>query len=273
MLTLLFTLSALIFLIFPESVSGWVDSALLAVKNVVIATLFPMMVMTRMIDFSFLSKFLLKRKIWKRLSISDSLIDTVIRGIISGFPVAAIEVEEKVSKKEISALEGEKALALASIPSPAFVIAVAGENFLHGLAFYLLSLSVTYITVIKTKSEKSISHPSAKRLSFVKALSSGVTASLTVSANILFFNFLASLFSFLPEKLTLLFSAVAELGFGTVALSSHPLLKSFLVGWGGISALSQVSASSPSVSKKLYVKARILSGAALLLLSLFLKTT
>lgn len=267
MLTLLFTLSALIFLIFPESVSGWVDTSLIAVKNVVLATLFPMMVITRMIDPP---QFLKKASLWRSLSLSDLLLSPVLRGIISGFPSAALEVEELLRKGKISKEEGEKALALASAPSPAFVIAVAGKSFPSGLFAFLLSLAVTYLTVKGRVSKKSVGEGSPLPLSFPRALSGAVTASLTVSASILFFNFLLSLFSFLPPSLLLLLNAVTELGSGALALRSHPLLLSFLVGWGGLSALAQVSASAPSLSLRLYIKARLLSGAVLALSSFFL---
>ncbi len=267
MLTLPFVISALIFLIFPESVSGWVDTSLVAVKNVVIATLFPMMVITRMISFPpFLSRLFL----WRSLSLSDLLLSPVLRGVLSGFPAAAIEVEELLKSGKITEKEAEKALALASAPSPAFVVAVAGKDFFSGLFAFLLSLTVTYLTVRGVKSEKSVGDGIPSPPSFPRALSSAVSASLTVSAGILFFNFLSSLFSFLPKTLLLLLSAVAELGSGTLSLRPYPLFLSFLVGWGGVSALSQVSASAPSVSLRLYLRARLLSGAVLALSSFFL---
>ena len=264
---LLYTLTAFIFLVFPDGKNEGVMLALSSVKNIVIATLFPMMVLTRGISgtpfMKRIEKQIEKNFLWRKLNLSSSLITPVITGILSGFPSSARTIEKLLEEKKITKKEASKALALSSAPSPAFVIGIAGKNFLHGSFLFLLSLSFSYFCVCKVKSTASKTNFDFSRSTFTSALSSSVSSALNVSGNIIFFTLVTSLFSFLPRKIILLLSAAAELGSGSAMLKNYPVLLSFLTGFGGISALCQVKSEAPKTDIKLYIKIRIASGVLL----------
>ena len=158
-LSLFYLTSSFVFLFCPSLAGDWYAVAMGAVGSVVIKTLFPMMVLTRLVSasplFRDITKPLLKRKLWKRLSLSDSLLLPVIGGILSGFPTVARDAERLYQNGTITREEGEKALTLASAPSPAFLIRLGGKSPLHGTLLFIISLTVSYLTASITKSEKS----------------------------------------------------------------------------------------------------------------------
>ncbi|MBQ7897303.1 MAG: hypothetical protein IJ323_02655 [Clostridia bacterium] len=262
--------TAVLFLFFPKARGESATVALLALKNVVLATLFPMMVLTRAISGSALmdklGNIIGKSRLWKRLSLSPALIPVVLCGIISGFPASARQIERMVNEKTITPEEGEKALCLSSAPSPAFVIAVVGRTPLHGSLLFLFSLAISYLVTCHKKSKASPAPPCFSSVSLSSALTSSVTSAVAVGGSIVFFTLITSLFNFLPYPLPLIISALSELGSGAVTLLSHRILLSFLTGWGGISALCQIKSEAPRVKTGLYVRVRLFSGTVLALL-------
>lgn len=268
-----YVLTAILFLFFPVGREESVTLALLSLKNVVLATLFPMMVLTRVISGSYLMRklgdLLSKTRLWKRLHLSPALLPIVLCGIISGFPASARQIENMVNKKAITPSEGEKALALSSAPSPAFVIGIVGKTPLHGCFIFLVSLVLSYLTVCREKSEESPSPPAFSSTSLALALTSATSSAVAVGGSIVFFVLITSLFNFLPSPLPLVISALTELGSGAVKLSSHRVLLSFLTGWGGLSALCQIKGEAPGVKAGLYVRVRLLSGVTLALMEGF----
>ncbi|MBQ5746656.1 MAG: hypothetical protein IIV81_01835 [Clostridia bacterium] len=254
-LSLFYLLTSLLFLFCPTLAGNWYEVAIVAVGSVVVKTLFPMMVLTRLISasplFRFITKPILKIRLWKRLSLSDTLLLPVLGGILSGFPTVARDAEKLYKSGAITKKEGEKALILASAPSPAFLIRLGGENALQGTLLFLISVSVSYIVASLTKSEKSDGANINSPLSLPSAVSSSAYTALTVSANVIFFTFLSHIF--LP------LTPILELGSGSVILKGS-IFRPFLVGFGGISALCQIKAEAPSLSARGYIKARILTG-------------
>ena len=254
-LSLFYFLTALLFLFAPSLAGKWYTTALGAVGNVVIKTLFPMMVLTRLISastlFGNISKPLSKGKLWKRLALSDTLLLPVLGGILSGFPTVARDAERLYKNGVITKGEAEKALVLASAPSPAFLIRLGGRNALQGTLLFILSLTVSYLTAIRKKSEKSCGMGVSSPLTLPSAISPSAYSALTVSANIIFFTFLSSLFPLLTPFL--------ELGSGSVILTGS-IFRPFLLGFGGISALCQIKSEAPSLSAKSYIVARAITG-------------
>ncbi len=265
-ISLFYLFVSLLFLFLPKLPSDYVKISLGAIENIVLKTLFPMMVLSKVITLNFLENLIKKSKLWKNLSLSDSLIKTVIFGIVAGFPSSSIEIEKLKTKGVINEREAKKALALSSAPSFAFMVKVAGKNAFHGLLLFFLSLSVSYLVAVSEKSTKSNISYSQKAYSLPSAISSSALSVLVVSANIIFFNFLLSLFSFLPFSIVL--ASFLELSSGAVLLRGHSLLFSFLVGFGSLSALFQIKSSAESVSVSLYLKARLLTALIFVMLEI-----
>lgn len=254
-LSFFYFLTALLFLFAPSLAGEWYASALGAVGSVVIKTLFPMMVLTRIISastlFQSISKPLYKSKLWRRLSVSDALLLPVLGGILSGFPTVARDAEKLYQSGTITKKEAEKAVILASAPSPAFLIRLGGKNALQGTLLFIFSLTVSYLTAVRKKSEKSCGSSFPSPLTLPSAITASAYSALTVSANIIFFTFL----SFLFYPLT----PILELGSGSVILKGS-IFRPFLLGFGGISALCQIKCEAPSLATKGYIVARIITG-------------
>lgn len=258
-LALFYLISSFIFLFFPQIAGNWHTLALSATETVVIKTLFPMMVLTRLVSASpFFYKItspLTKGRLWQTLCLSDTLFLPVIGGILSGFPTLARDAESLFEKGKITKYEAEKALVLASAPSPAFLIRLGGKSPLHGTVLFLISLTVSYFFARGIKTHKSKGTGSASPLTLPIALKSSAHSAFTVSANIIFFTFLSALFP--------IFTPVLELGSGSYLLSGN-VLRSFLIGFGGISAFCQIKAEAPCLSAKRYLMARSVTGALFL---------
>lgn len=263
-LSVFYLLTAILFLFAPSLAGEWYYGAMSAVGSVVIKTLFPMMVLTRLISasalFGNITKPLVKSKLWKRLSLSDALLLPVLGGILSGFPTVARDAERLYQKGIITKAEAEKALLLASAPSPAFLIRLGGKTALQGTLLFILSLTVSYLTAISSKSEKSRGRSAPSPLTLPSAVSTSAYSALTVSANIIFFTFLSSLFPPLTPFL--------ELGSGSVILQGS-VFRPFLLGFGGISAFCQIKAEAPSLATKGYIVARIITGILFFAIFLF----
>lgn len=269
---ILYIVTAVLFLALPEASAQSAQLACTALKNVVIRSLFPMTVLSRLISHSRalarLTEILSRSRLWKRLSLSDSLLPSVLTGAVSGLPVSAREVEELLKKGEVTPREAAKAVALSSLPSPAFVILVASHSFFEGFIRYALLLISAYLTVSVFRSEKSKGRRETAPFSFYQALSSSVSSALSVSASIVFFSAMSSLAAAVLPQFKGVISVFFEMGSGIVTADGNGILTALALGWCGLSALSQLRSEAPSVSFRPYLTARAVSVAALLTLEI-----
>ena len=269
---ILYIVTAVLFLALPEASAQSARLACTALKNVVIRSLFPMTVLSRLISRSRalarLTKALSRSRLWKRLSLSDALLPSVLTGAVSGLPVSARDIEELLKKGEVTPREAAKAVALSSLPSPAFVILVASSSFSEGICRYTLLLASAYLTVSAFRSEKSKGRREAVPISFYQALSSSVSSALSVSASIVFFSAMSSLAAAVLPALKGVIAVFFEMGSGIVTAEGNGILTALALGWCGLSALSQLRSEAPSVNFRPYLTARAVSVAALLTLEI-----
>lgn len=260
---LLYIATALFFLSFPEASSEAAEISCLALKNVVVKSLFPMMVLSRLIARSPLitriASAVSKSLAWRALRLSDALIPSVLSGLLSGLPSSASEIERLKKQGSISDSEAKKALALASLPSPAFVILVASESLIVGVVRFLLIVFSSYAVTLLSHSQKSVgeSHPSP--LSFGEAIRSSAMSAVFVSANIIFFSAITCLSAVLVPTAKKALAVFFEMGCGIIFADGDSLFCAMTLGWCGLSALCQLRTEAPSVSASCYIKARALS--------------
>lgn len=232
-----------------------------------------MMILCRLISRSSLMKRLCRvtarTHLWKRLRLSDALLPAVFSGLISGLPVTAVEVEGLVKSGRISHAEGTKAIALASVPSPAFVILAASPTVTVGFFRYMAILVISYIVASRFPSHKTHGTIPSQRITFPEATSSSVTSAITVSANIIFFTAVNCLLSSILPRIKVLSAMFFEMGSAMATVKNDPLAVSAVLGWCGLSALSQIRTAAPSVSAMPYTVTRVISCALLVLLQFF----
>lgn len=271
-----YIVTAALFLIYPEASAFSADIACKALKSVVIRSLFPMMVLTRLIAHSksadFLSRLLSKRRIWKRLNLSDELLPVVLGGLISGIPSSSREIASLLNEGRINGEEAKKALALSSLPSPAFVILVASDGIGEGVMRFLLMLFCAYFGVLCFRSKKSTGGGEVRKMSFTAALSSSTLSALSVSASIVFFSAVTCLVSSVLPHFRQVSAIFFEMGSGVIFADGNGILISAALGWCGLSAMAQIRSEAPDVSLKPHVLSRLMTVATLILAEILQKT-
>lgn len=265
----LYIATAILFLIFPEASAEASSIACTALKNVVIKSLFPMMVLSRLISHARITARitgrLAKSPLWKKLNLSDTLLPAVLTGFLSGLPSASREINILQREGVITEDEGRKALSLASLPSPAFVILVASETVGKGIFRYLALVVTAYCVTLLYPSTKSRGAPASAKMTFTQALSSSVNSALLVSGNIVFFCALSCLASALLPRIRQASALFFEMGCGVIFARGNSLLIATALGWCGLSALCQIRAEAPNTDLAPYIVTRIASCVVLLL--------
>jgi len=259
-----------LFMLKPEVSKHAASLSLVAVKNVVVATLFPMMVLCRLISGTVLTRFsryIKKLKFWKRLNLSDSLISPILSGIVSGIPLGAIQTKELKEKGLITKEEEKKALTLSSVPSPAFVILVASEGRIIGVLRFCIILFANYFVTSLFPSKKSVGVKKKEKMTFSKILSSSAQSGILVSANIIFFTVLSFILSSLYKPLMPYFASFFEMGSGVINANGSPFFISLALGFCGLSAFCQIKTECPFCDMTPYLLARVFSTILLLSLS------
>ena len=258
-----YIVTAVLFLIYREASAVAADIACKALKNVVIRSLFPMMVLTRLIAHSrsarFFTRLLSRSVIWKKLNLSDELLPIVVGGFVAGIPSSARDIGLLLKEGRINEGEAKKALALSSLPSPAFVILVASESVSVGVVRYFLLIICAYFSTLLFRSKKSLGDGAFKKISFTEALFASCTSALSVSASIVFFTSVTCLMSSLMPWASEMFAALFEMGSGVIFADGRGILTALCIGWCGLSAMAQIHSEAPSVSLKPYVFTRIIS--------------
>lgn len=266
----LYIVTAILFLIFPKASAQASVLSCTALKNVVIKSLFPMMVLSRLISHAPITarftKRLSKSPLWKRLDLSDTLLPAVLTGFLSGLPSASTEINSLQKEGVITHGEARKALSLASLPSPAFVILVASETVGKGVLRYFALVLTAYCTACLYPSTKSLGIPANTKMTFTQALGSSVNSALLVSGNIVFFCALSCLVSSIIPELKQFSALFFEMGCGVIFADGNSLLTAMALGWCGLSATSQIHSEAPDTDLTPYIVTRIISCALLVLL-------
>lgn len=270
---ILYIVLAVLFLTYPEASRDAAAIACDAMKNVVVRSLFPMMVLSRLISHSRLLQGICnkasKTPLWQRLGLSDALLSAVLSGLLSGFPTTAVETNKLLSEGKITVAEASKAVALASLPSPAFVITVASSSPFAGVMRYALLVATAYLTASRFESAKSCGIKKAQPLGFSEAVSTSISAALSVSASIVFFSAVTCSISSVFRSAKRLVAVFFEMGSAVTLAKGDPWLLSVAVGWCGLSAMCQIKSAAPTLSLKPFVVTRIFSVAVLLVMDYF----
>ncbi len=272
---ILYIVTAILFIIRPEASAQAADLACSALKNVVIKSLFPMMVLSRLIAYSkamlWVTGRLTRLGVWKRLKLSDSLLPCILTGLLSGLPASAREIQRLRAAGEINGQEAKKALALSSVPSPAFVILVASDGLRQGIFRYVILLLSAYVASSLFRSEKSRGTCKQMKMTFSTAITSSASSAITVSASIVFFSAVICLIASVFPKAEQISAAFFEMGSGVIFAKGNGLLISAALGWCGLSAASQIRSEAGDVEIDAYFVAKAVSCVLLLLFEIVQK--
>lgn len=272
---ILYIALAVLFLLDPRAAAEAAVISCNAMKDVVVKSLFPMMVLSRLISHSSvvtkLTAIVAKSRIWKRLQLSDSLLPAVLTGYLSGLPAAARDIAELEREGKVTGREASKAIALASLPSPAFVITIASDNIAYGLIRYVVLVLTAYIVSSCFFSQKSFGGEKNDSVNLVSAISSSSLSAISVSANIVFFSAISCTVSDLLPWAKQWMYVFLEMGSGVIFANGDQFLVSVILGWCGLSAMSQIRSEANGISVIPYATVRVVSSLSMTLLHIFLQ--
>ncbi len=242
------------FMINPVSSMDAVHDALQLCGRVVIPSLFPFFVCSRLlIDFGVagLCSRMLSRWMRPLFGVPGCGALAVVLGLLSGYPIGAATVVNLYESGACTKTEGERLLTFCNNAGPLFLLGSIGVGMLHsqqlGLLLYLIHLLSAILTgLLFRKSDTTTSKPAAlppaatpkSNLidSFASAISDGINNILKVCGFVVFTSVFCSA---LPWKAPLL-HALLEITGGIQSMVDHstPLL---LPTISGVLALSGVS--------------------------------
>ena len=267
-----------VFVLLSRQMSSAVLSALELCLKSVIPSIFPFMVLSRLLVECGGGELFARafgRYTQRLFGLSGAAATPIFLGALCGFPVGAVVCERLYRSGDISLDELETLIGFVSLPSPAFVINAVGTNMLgdreKGVALYFLLLTVSLLTGLVVCRFSSPKHdftpalrltPPQKKLSeiTVDAVSSSATALLGVCAYTAFFSTVAKLFETtlaLPETAGILLKGVLEFSSGCYAASSSPDPFAFcalILAWSGVGVHFQIISVCPKEAsyKKFY---------------------
>ena len=267
----LITLITLFFLVamllFSEETSVSAKNALSLCAESVIPSLFPFLVLTRIISDMRLCdpiEKLFKEFMKPVFSLNDAAITPLLLGFISGYPIGAVMCTTEYQNGQLEKREAERLLAFSNNAGPAFVLSTIGISLFSSLkiGFALLVIHITSAILVgfifriisplpPSKKPYSVKNkPKAFSFAFTDSVYAAIMASLSITAYIVFFTVLTSLtdtilsamsFSFTSNFPLLkgIFKGIFELTSGAFSLSEKAspetafILISTLLGWGG----------------------------------------
>ena len=223
---------------------------------------------------------------------SENAASAVLLGLLCGFPIGAVTAFELFKNKALTEKELFLAVSVSSVPSPAFVIGAVGGAMLGGRSLGL----ILYITVILSnvitarlfsfKKPTAYERPSEKApkkpfiSAVVSSVPSAVSATLNVTAYIVFFSALCACISDItaffdvPPVFGSMLHGFLEISGGCAESASLPFclalpLCALFLGFSGISVHFQIiSATDGKIPLGKYFLFMLLRGILCCLLSL-----
>ena len=275
----IFMLTTLILLLNGQDVSAAIKDGMQLCANVIIPSVFP---------FLILSDYAVKAGVFRChgkftafmcrvLGISPMLIPALILGNICGAPIGASMCCSKYNSRDVTASECEHTLAIATNPSPAFLITGVGMgmlgSFKMGMILFLTILTSTLITalIFRKKHEKTSFTPENNEQKFIlsDSIKQGGFTSLGICSTISLFSAVIYLVELLFRNATstAIISSFLEMSNAALKITSMEVssfsfaLLGFSLAFSGISVLIQVfSFSTSGISCKRYLAMKLSEG-------------
>ena len=182
---------------------------------------------------------------------------------VSGYPVGARLINSLYENGTVTRAKALKMLSFSVNAGPAFIVTAVGSAMLgstsdgvrlltaHLLATLILTATVRFLPdrwfSPPHRQPKSLKKDPCPAVSdaFVKAVGDAATTMLTVSAFVVVFSALSGLFFYLPQSVSRVATMLSEVTVGLTHCTRKDLsLAAFLLGFGGISVIFQVTAAA-----------------------------
>ncbi|MBE6582619.1 MAG: hypothetical protein E7648_05090 [Ruminococcaceae bacterium] len=278
------------FIVFSDTAARSALNGIKLCGNVLVPTLFPMMVLTgiaiRSGIFNAFSR--IGNKVFTPLfGIGGKYIASFFIGILGSAPTGAMAVKNLSGEKES---DGEKAsaLLLSSVVSFGFIYSVVGINILgnsrRGIALFFFQIVSVMLTAAFLRTKKPRGVTVKKQSIQTEKISTAVASSirdaatnmLSVCGSVIFFSSLSGMIVSLPikENIKLFVCPFLELASGLQYISGRfsPdvtfILASSAIGWSGLSMIFQsLAVSEGKILSYKYILGRAVSALICLLLA------
>lgn len=270
------------FIVFSNIAARSALSGMKLCVDVLIPTLFPMMVLTgiaiRSGVFSALSR--IGNKVFTPLfGVCGKYLASFVIGILGSAPTGAMSVKSLLSEKESDG-ERASALLLSSVVSFGFIYSFVGINILEnarrGIALFVFQIISVMLTAYFLRSKKTRNITENQKTLKTEKASSAVALSirdaslnmLSVCGSVIFFSALSGIVVSLPicESVKLFLCPFLELASGLEYLSGRYsndaafILSASAIGWSGLSMIFQsLSVSEGAIPPYKYILGRAVS--------------
>jgi len=249
------------FLILSSTVKCAVVDAMRLCFSSVIPSLFPFLVLTKLIlamDINFLPQKPFSKISKALFSVSHHSFSALLLGIVSGYPIGASLCVSLYKNGTICRREAERLLAFSNNAGPAFILSAIGIGIFSSLQIGTILLLIHIFSAIfvgiflkvffpistVNKNFKKAHQSKAFSFAFTDAVCGALSASLMICAYVVFFTVLMRVFSqfsaSLPGTLSAFLGGILEITSGSFAISGTAtpeisfVLISFLLGFGGM---------------------------------------
>ncbi len=297
-LFILLLIFALLF--FPTVSQKAVVSAIELCAKSVVPSLFPFLVLTRLISSLKLTKplqNLFKGIMQPVFSLSEGSFSPLLLGAISGYPIGASVCISLYKDGEIKKDEAERLLAFCNNAGPAFILSTIGIGIFSSLKIGFLLLVIHLASAfavgfimklfapLKIIEENRLGSavPRSFSFAFTDSVCGAMTASLSISAYIIFFSVITALLNFLPlsNVLRAFICGLLEMTTGAYEISHILALEyafvtiSFFLGFGGFCIHFQTLSllNDTDLNPSQYFLGKTLQGTLSAILSLLITKT
>ena len=266
----------------PDVAASAADRALSLCVHTVIPAIFPFAVLSRFLLSSRTVLFVLSlaaRPVGALLRVGRSASLSVLLGLCLGSPMGAIMLADGLDRGTVTREECERALFVATLPSPAFLLGVGRTLLGSRSAGVLLLCSTVLASLLSGMLLRGRLSPQGARTPLVpsrtslsEALSQSASAMVGVCACILFFSMLSDALALvltpLPSALRDSLLSLLEVSDGIRRVSAYKkipaaCLSALAAGWSGISIHTQIHSilHGRDLSFSLYCLGKALTGA------------
>lgn len=266
--TAVLTLTALFLLLLllrnPALAVAGTERALRLLGHTLLPALFPFSVLAELLRASPPFVRLLRRlsrPLCRLLGVGEACGAAILTGLLCGAPVGAVSLMQALDEGLAEREECERALGIATLPSPAFLLGalpalLSMES--HGLLFLAAVLAAALLSGLLLRKKHGVHRPSPpphtslSLRTFTAAVRHAADTMLTVAAFVLFFSILSEALSLvlspLPPSVGRTVSLLLELSDGVrrAAEADEKIpaacMAAFAAGWSGLSVHCQIGA-------------------------------
>lgn len=269
--SMILCISAMLLVIFDSkcAIEGAKDGVELCLY-IVIPTLFPFCVLSILLRSTIsVGKFAIIRPFEKFCGLPEGCGIIMLLGLLGGYPIGAICIQQAVKDKCISSYEARYLRAICNNAGPSFIIgtfATTMQNMKLGIILIVIQLlsAVLSCIILSDRTCRSIQMPASKGVSLPEAIKQSCISMMNICGTIVFFRTFINIAKFrlscyIPKNIWIGLAGLLELTNGVMLLSDFAgeaqilIVAAGMICFGGLCVAMQSIATSPPEASKYYL--------------------